>query len=185
MSNDFDIESLSKTWQSQEATKQFDETEFKKRFLIKRLSLLAITLVEVAILLVVGWLLIKAFSQSWAIHLKLGLIFACVAGGLAFVVVAKSRIKSLRMITSSTTDWLKFEQQMSCEALQRGKYTNYLIATFSVALCMVFTYELFVLNNLLSDLVLRYAFGVVWLFFAWLINRHHMQKHTRYLLTLK
>ena len=185
MSNDFDIESLSKAWQSHDVVDQFDQAKLKKQLLRKQFTLLSFTILEVCILLVTAGLLVLAFSQFWPIHLKLGLMFALITGGIAYTLILKSRIKSYQMLTSPTTDWMKFEGQISQEALKRGKYTNYFIAIFSAALVIVFIYELLFLESVLINLATRYAFGVTWLLAAWLINRHQMKKHEHYLSKLK
>ena len=185
MSDDFDIESLSKTWQTQEVANQFDETKFKKRVFIKRLTLLAITTVEVLVLLAAAWLLYMANSESWSAHLKVALIVALVLGGVAFFAMVKSRIKSYQMLTSATTQWMNFETKISEEALRRANYANYFVYVFSFAVLVSCIYEWMVLESELVGLAMRYAFGVVWLLSAWLINRYQIKKHTRYLSTLK
>jgi hypothetical protein len=184
MNDDFDLESLSKTWQTQPVPESLDAAQIKKRCFIKKLNLFAITFVELFIILVVVWLIITAYTESWAINLKVGLIFGVVVGVLAIIPVLKSRITSYKMISSSTSDWLKFEENMSREALYRGKLTNYLIFAFCAATLASFIYEYFILESTLSGLAFRYSFGIVWLVLFWFINRHQMDKHQIFLKTL-
>jgi hypothetical protein len=60
MNDDFDLESLSKTWQTQPVPESLDAAQIKKRCFIKKLNLFAITFVELFIILVVVWLIITA-----------------------------------------------------------------------------------------------------------------------------
>jgi len=181
MNDDFDLESLSKTWQTQPVPKSLDAAKLKKHCFIKRLNLIAITIVELFIIFFVAWLLMTAFIESWALHLKVGLIFGVVAGVLAIIPVLKSRITSYQMISSSTSDWLKFEEKMSREALYRGKLTNYLIFAFCAGILASFIYEYFILESTLSGLAFSYSFGIVWLVACWFINRYQMNKHQKLL----
>jgi hypothetical protein len=185
MNDDFDIESLSKAWQAQPVVNEFNGKQLRRRYLRKKLGLLAITLIELSIILAVIWLLISAFTQSWAIHLKVGLFFGLFSGILTIVPVLKSRITSYKMINICTSDWIKFEEKMSKEALHRGRFANYLIFAFSAAIIVSFIYEYFFLENPVSDLTLRYCFGIVWLVLVEVINRHQMKKHQRFLNTLQ
>jgi hypothetical protein len=184
MNDDFDLESLSKTWKTQPIPKSFDAGNLKKRSFIKKLSLIIITLVELLIILFVSWLLMTAFTESWAFHIKIGLIFGVVVGVLAIIPVLKSRMTSYQIISSSTSDWLKFEEKISREALHRGRLTNYLIFTFCVGILASFIYEHFILKSTLSGLAFSYSFGIVWLVACWFINRHQMNKHQNFLDTL-
>lgn len=188
MSNDFDIEFLSTAWQTQNVSGKFTEEhkkQIKKQIIIKRLGLLAITTVELSIIVAVAWLLMMAYSLSWVIHLKIGLIFALCIGVLTFILMSKSRFKSYQMIKSPTTQWIEFEERMSLEALQRGKYAKYLIAAFTVAVITAFTYEYFYIESPINDLTPRYLFGIIWLIFSWVFNTNQIKKHNEFLAKLK
>ncbi|WP_351074598.1 hypothetical protein [Shewanella sp. CAL98-MNA-CIBAN-0140] len=185
MNDDFDIESLSTVWQAQNTPSKFTKEQIKKRLIKKRLGLFAVTTVELGILLAVAWFLMIAFSQSWAIHLKIGLIFALFIGVFTFILMSKSRFKGYQMIKNSTSEWIEFEERMSLEVLQRGKYTKYLIAVFAGAVTTSFTYEYFYMESPISDLVWRYLFGIIWLTFVWLFNIKQIKKHNEFLSKLK
>ena len=187
MSNDFDIESLSTAWQTQNVPSKFTEEhkkQIKKQIFIKRLGLLAITTIELGIIVAVAWLLMMAYNLSWAIHIKIGLIFALCIGVLIFILMSKSRFKSYQMIKSSTTQWIEFEERISLEALQRGKYAKYLIAAFSVAVITAFIYEHFYIEIPIHALAQRYLFGIIWLVFSWLFNSNQIKKHSKFLAKL-
>ncbi|WP_448248292.1 hypothetical protein [Thalassotalea agariperforans] len=183
MNNDF--ESLSKAWQSQPLSSNFDRKELKKNLFFKRLGLLLTSLVELLIIAVVIWLLIDAFTQSRAIHLKVWFILALICGVIAMIVSIKSRFKSLKMLTSSTQSWIEFEQKMSHEVLRRVMVTRYLMLIFCIALTGLFIYEIIFLNYLMNELIPRYTFGILWLGIVWFINRHQMKKHQNFLNRLK
>ena len=185
MSNDFDLESLSTAWQTQNPPSKFTKEQIKKRLIKKRLGLFAVTTVELGILIAVAWFLMMAFSQSWAIHLKIGLTFALFIGVFTFIFMSKSRFKGYQMIKNSTSECIEFEKRMSLEALRRGKYTKYLIAVFAGGGITSFTYEYFYIATSISDLASRYLFGVIWLIFVWLFNINQIKKHNDFLSKLK
>lgn len=185
MSNDFDIESLSTAWQAQNTPSKFTKEQIKKQIFIKRLGLFAITTVELGIILAVAWLLMMAYDQSWAIHLKIGLIFALFIGVFTFIFMVKSRFKGYQMIKNSTSECIEFEERMSFEALQRGKYTKYFIAVFAGGVITSFTYEYFYIESPIGDLVWRYLFGIIWLMFVWFFNINQIKKHSKFLSKLK
>ncbi len=184
MSDDFDLESLSKTWRSQPSDHSFDKQQLNKQLRLKRLGLFAMSTLEICILLVTSWLLFNAFHLGWAIHLKFALIFGLVSGFIATWVMIKSRIKSDHMLRIATTDWMSYQEHISLEALKRGKYSNYLIATFGAGLCIAVIYEYVTLNSQPAQLAIRYTLGTVWLLIIWLINHRHMKKHRDYLAAL-
>jgi hypothetical protein len=185
MSNDFDVESLSTAWRAQSVPNKFTKAQIKKQIFVKRLSLLAITTVELGIIFAVAWFVLMAYNESWAIHIKIGLIFALFTGVFTFVLLSKSRFKSHQMIKHSTSEWIEFEEHTSLEALQRGKYTKYLIAVFAVAVMTAFTYEYFYIEIPINDLAARYLFGIIWLILAWFFNLNQMKKHNTFLSKLK
>jgi len=185
MNNDFDIESLSTAWQAQSTLSKFTKEQIKKQIFIKQLGLFAVTTIELGIIFAVAWLLMMAYSQSWTIHLKIGLIFALFIGVLTFILMSKSRFKGYRMIKNSTSEWIEFEESMSLEALQRGKYTKYLIAVFAGTVITSFTYEYFYIESPISDLAWRYLFGSIWLIFVWFFNIKQLKKHNDFLSKLK
>jgi ABC-type dipeptide/oligopeptide/nickel transport system permease component len=185
MSDDFDIESLSTAWQAQNTPSKFTKEQIKKRLIRKRFGLFAVTTVELGIIFAVAWFLMMAFSESWAIHLKAGLIFALFIGVFTFILMSKSRFKGYQMMKNSTSKWIEFEESMSLEALQRGKYTKYLIAVFAGAVMTSFTYEYFYMKSPISELAWRYLFGTIWLTFVWLLNIKQIKKHNEFLSKLK
>jgi len=185
MSNDFDLESLSTAWQAPNTPSKFTREQIKKRLIKKRLGLFAVTAVELGILFTVAWFLIMAFSQSWTIHLKIGLIFALFIGVLTFILMFKSRFKGYQMIKKSTSEFIEFEERISLEALRRGKYTKYLIAVFSGGIITSFTYEYFYIGSPINDLASRYLFGIIWLIFVWFFNINQIKKHNLFLSKLK
>jgi hypothetical protein len=176
---------MSKVWQAQPVLNKFNEKQLKKRYFIKKLTLLSITFVEFFIIFAVVWLLVTALIQDWAIHLKVGLVFGLLSGVLTIIPVLKSRITSYKMISKSTSDWIKFEEKMSKEAIHRGRFTRYLILAFSTALIVSFIYECFFIESSLNSLSLRYSVGIVWLVCGWFINRNQMKKHHKFLNTLE
>lgn len=185
MSNDFDLESFSTAWQAQNTPSKFTKEQIKNRLIKKRINLFAVTTVELAILFTVAWFLMMAFSQSWAIHLKIGLVFSLFIGGLTFILMSKSRLKGYQMIKKSTSECIEFEERLSLEALQRGKYTKYLIAIFAVGVVTSFTYEYFYIGSPISALASRYLFGIIWLIFVWIFNFNQIKKHHDFLSKLK
>jgi len=185
MRDDFDIESLSVAWQAQNTTSKFTKEQIKKRLIKKRLSLFALTTVELGIIFAVAWFLIMAFNESWAIHLKVGLTFALLIGVFTFILMSKSRFKGYQMIKNSTSECIEFEERMSLEVLRRAKYTKYLIAVFAGAVITSFTYEYLYIGSQLSDLAARYLFGIIWLMFVWFFNINQIKKHSKFLSKLK
>ncbi len=185
MSDDFDIESLSATWQTQNTPSKFTKEQIKKRLFKKRFGLFIITTVELSIIFAVAWLLVMAFDQSWATHIKTGLIFALLIGVFTFILMSKSRFRGHQMIRNSTSEWIHFEERMSLEALKRGKYTKYLIVVFVGGVITSFTYEYFYIESSISDLSWRYLFGIIWLVFVWFFNISQIKKHNIFLSKLK
>lgn len=180
-----DFESLSAAWQGQNPPSKFTKEQIKKRLIKKQLGLFAITTAELGILIAVAWFLMMAFSQSWAVHLKISITFALFIGVFTFILMSKSRFKGCQVIRKSTSECIGFEKRMSLEALQRGKYTKYLIAVFTGGVIICFTYEYFYIGSLISDLASRYLFGAIWLIFVWVFNINQIKKHKVFLSKLK
>ncbi|RJE73267.1 hypothetical protein BGP78_03120 [Pseudoalteromonas sp. MSK9-3] len=185
MKDDLDLESLTAAWQSQSANEQLTQTQIKKKILKKRVSLLSITMIELGIIISVTWLLVKAFSESWALYVKAGLFFSFLIGVITFIYMSKSRLNSYRMVHVSTSVKIDYEEKVSLEALKRGKYTKYVIAIFSGMFITSFTYEYFYLGFTMNDLLWRYSFSVAWLMCAWFLNSKVISRNEFFLNKIK
>lgn len=181
MSDDFDLESLSNAWQSQTTEHTLDKTQFRKKVLFRKALLVATTLLEIVILLAAGWTLFLSSDQSMATHAKLFFDFAFITGVIIFVLMVKSRFKSIQLSNYTTLDWIVNEKKVCNEALKRGKYANYLIFTMVFVLLGSFLYDYIWLNLVLADIASIYIFGVVWAAFGWLINRHQISKNKHFI----
>ena len=149
--------------------------------LFRKALLVATTLLEIVILFAAGWALFSPSGQSMAIHAKLFFDFAYITGVIIFVLMVKSRFKSIQLSNYTTLDWIANEKKVCNEALKRGKYANYLIFTMMCVLLGSFLYDYIWFNLVLADIASIYVFGGVWAVFGWLINRHQINKNLRYL----
>ncbi|MCO7222675.1 hypothetical protein [Pleionea sp. CnH1-48] len=185
MKDDLDFETLSNSWLAQPVDNGFNKKQLKRKLIAKKLGLLAVSILELFVILAMVWLLFTAFVESWAIHTKLWIFFGLFVGFFALIPALKSRFLSYQMIATSTSNWIDLEEKMSMEALYRGRLTNYIVFVFSVAVAVSFIYELVFLGRMLSDILFNYCFGIFWLILAWFINHRKIKKHNDFLSTLK
>lgn len=185
VNDNFDLDSLANTWQKQPEPVKFDEHKLKRKLFLKRFTLFALTAVEVLILAALAWFIREASKEPLAVHTTVFYLFAMAVGLVTLVAVSLSRFRSFKMLNKPTSELVKYERQISHEAIKRGKYTNYIIAAFSLAVLINFTYEQLFTNQPAGESIWQNSLGALLLILAWLANRKQINKHQVFLKNLE